>query len=77
MPRLNQQGPEGLGPMTGRRMGRCANVGTSQASPSTEEQFSNFRGRGFGAGRRRGCGRSQGRAMGEGRGFGWQNRFNG
>ena len=30
MPGLNQKGPMGQGPMTGRRMGRCTNFGANQ-----------------------------------------------
>ncbi len=30
MPRRDQTGPEGMGPMTGRGLGRCAGRGSSQ-----------------------------------------------
>ncbi len=52
MPGLNQMGPENMGPMTGRRMGRCA--GGNVQGPAY--------GRGFGTGywRSRGCGRGFG-----------------
>jgi len=75
MPNLNQTGPMGQGPMTGRRMGRCTNFGEkpkqNDASPDenkTNENPSLFqnRGRGFGLGR-----------GGRGRGLGRQNRFRG
>lgn len=77
MPGFDQTGPVGQGPMTGRRMGRCANYGASlknqNATPSdnqTEGQPENFPGRGFGFGlRRAGLGRGRGRGMGR------QNRF--
>ena len=72
---FNQRGPGGLGPMTGRRMGRCTNYGANLKNqgqtPSddlTREQPENFPGRGFGFGRGRG---------GRGRCMGRQNRFRG
>lgn len=58
MPGLNQRGPQGLGPMTGRGQGVCTNR--------------NMAGTGYGAGNgSRGCGRgfgSGGRGMGRGMG---------
>jgi hypothetical protein len=78
MPQMNRKGPEGKGPMTGRRMGRCTNYGASlknqNTTPSDNQtggQPENFPGRGLGFGRGRG-----GRG-GIGRGMGWQNRFRG
>ena len=75
MPGFNQAGPEGQGPMTGRRMGRCTNYGANlknqNATPSdnqTGDQPENSPGRGFGFGRGRG---------GRGRGMGRQNLFRG
>ena len=75
MPNFNQTGPMGQGPMTGRRMGRCAN---SSASPKSNETLTSEnpienptipqRGRGVGLGLGRG---------GRGRGMGRQNRFRG
>ena len=65
MPRFNQQGPMGEGPMTGRKMGKCTNYGEN--SGSVEEQVNENggrRGRGFGM--RRGRCADQGRG---GRGF--------
>lgn len=61
MPRGDKTGPNGLGPMTGRRMGTC--VGNERAG-------FNFRslGRGFANGLRRGLGRNQGN---------YQNQFRG
>jgi hypothetical protein len=47
MPRGNQTGPEGLGPMTGRRMGVCA--GNEQPESNFNFGFRRgFRGRGNG-----------------------------
>ncbi|MHC1705136.1 MAG: DUF5320 domain-containing protein [Tenuifilaceae bacterium] len=75
MPNLNQTGPMGQGPMTGRRMGKCTNFDEKlkQNDPSSEEKPTNEnipqtpnRGRGFGLGR-----------GGRGRRLGRQNRFRG
>ncbi|MDX9848552.1 MAG: DUF5320 domain-containing protein [Tenuifilaceae bacterium] len=74
MPGLNQTGPVGQGPMTGRRMGRCTNYGagrkgqpiidnTNENSPESPIITT-----GFGRG---------GRGRGRGRGMGMQNRFRG
>ncbi|HPE34251.1 MAG TPA: DUF5320 domain-containing protein [Bacteroidales bacterium] len=75
MPNLNQRGPLGEGPMTGRRMGRCTNFGASLRNKNVENSGDtadynpdDFRGRGFGFGFGRGRG-------GFGRGFGRMNRF--
>lgn len=75
MPGFNQKGPMGQGPMTGRRMGRCANAGatpTDQTSPENKDASNldtdNLSGRGLGSGRGRG---------GAGRGMGRQNRNRG
>ena len=75
MPGFNQTGPMGQGSMTGRRMGRCTNLGANpknQASKTTEISIANIpeniQGRGFGFGRGRG-----GRCFG----MGQQNRFRG
>ena len=41
MPALNQRGPMGEGPMTGRKMGRCTNYGTAlknQEVPQDQNQ---------------------------------------
>lgn len=80
MPGLNRRGPQGEGPMTGRRMGRCNpdNKGKTddeilQNRDSSAEPGQGM-GRGFGLGRRFGLGRGQG---GAGRGLGRQNRFRG
>jgi hypothetical protein len=75
MPGFNQRGPEGRGPMTGRRMGRCANYGANpknqNVTPSDnkiEDQPENNPARGYGFGHRR---------RGRGRGMGLQNRYRG
>ena len=75
MPGFNQRGPEGQGPMTGRRMGRCTNYGANtknqNVTPSDnviEDQPEKMVGRGFGFG----CGRGE-----RGRGMGFQNRYRG
>ncbi len=34
MPNMNGRGPQGQGPMTGRRMGRCANKGADSKKPA-------------------------------------------
>jgi len=77
MPGLNQTGPMGQGPMTGRRMGRCTSYGaaknddsTTQSEYQTGRQPENFFGRGFG------FGRGGGRGF-RGRGIGFRNRFRG
>ena len=76
MPGIDQTGPMGQGPMTGRRMGHCTNYGANQkkeistpAGDKDDDQVNEFPGRGFGFGWRRGRGR--------GRGMGRQNRFMG
>ena len=76
MPGLNQTGPMGQGPMTGRRMGRCTNYGaannndsSAQSESQTERQPEKFFGRGFGFGRGRGGRGFRGRSMG------FRNRF--
>jgi len=75
MPGFNQTGPMGQGPMTGRRMGRCTNLGanlkkqTAEIKENPNENLpENIQGRGFGFGRGRG-----GRCFG----MGQQNRFRG
>jgi len=75
MPGLNQTGPMGQGPITGRRMGSCKAIGTNPKSQNLvhsenpdQNLHVNFAGRGFGFGWNR-CGRS--------RDMGLQNRFRG
>lgn len=60
MPNMNMTGPNGIGPMSGRGLGKCNNQ-TNQNPPNN-----NFvRGTGFG----RGCGRGFGCRRGQGRRF--------
>jgi len=73
MPGYDQQGPLGKGPMTGRRMGKCANFGANlknESFNSTEKPEvdlpENIQRRGLGLGRGRGS---------RGRGMGFRNRF--
>ena len=74
MPGLNRKGPQGDGPMTGRRMGRCNpdNKGKTDNEISQNRDSSLEPGQGMGRGL--GIGRGQG---GLGRGLGRQNRFRG
>jgi len=81
MPRMNQTGPQGQGPMTGRRMGRCADVAEDVKQPDLanqpvgeNDQIPLGWGRRFGAGIRncfgRGrCGRNS-QPFNQGRGLG-------
>ena len=79
MPNMNGTGPQGQGPMTGRRMGRCANKGADTKKPAdaasdnqNENTNENLPGRGPGSGSgRAGTGRGRGKGMGR------QNRFGG
>ncbi len=61
MANRNQRGPQEMGPMTGRGMGRCG------GQNNTETQTETGRGRG---GRGMGKGRGQGGGMGNGQGQG-------
>jgi hypothetical protein len=85
MPGLNQKGPMGQGPMTGRRMGRCTNFGANQLKSETADKANteettdtktdaqlpeDFLGRGMGYGK----GMGMGRGMGFGRGRGGMGR---
>ncbi|HPE17891.1 MAG TPA: DUF5320 domain-containing protein [Tenuifilaceae bacterium] len=80
MPGFDQRGPEGQGPMTGRRMGRCTNFGAGRksqpegesSSVNPNENLPENSGRGFGFGRG-----ARGRGRGRARGMGLQNRFRG
>ena len=82
MPNFNQKGPMGEGPMTGRRMGRCTNMGVTRRGKTTEEKENidnpindNPQGQGMGRGRGRGMGRGMKNGMGQGQGGGiGQNR---
>lgn len=64
MPGLNQTGPMGEGPRTGRKMGVCGN---SRRAEDVSPEGVPF---GTGRGMRRGCGMGPGRGMGSGRGMG-------
>lgn len=81
MPGIDQTGPMGQGPMTGRRMGRCTNYSANQgkraattASERNENQVNDLPENAFGFGLRRGRGIG---GRGRGRGLGMQNRFGG
>jgi len=87
MPGFNQKGPEGQGPMTGRKMGKCTNFGANNQTHKeipldNDQQSTDFepgmgrgrrRGSGFGTGQGNGMGRGQGRRGGNGN----KNRFRG
>lgn len=64
MPRGDRTGPDGFGPMTGRRMGYCSGYD----SPGFTKGFPRG-GAGFGAYRNFGRGRGFGRGMGFNRGY--------
>ena len=79
MPRGDKSGPQGMGPMTGRRLGTCAGADapgfvTGGGMPRGGGGFG--WGRGFGGrggfGNGFGPGAGQGRGRGFGRGYGWQ-----
>ena len=61
MPGLNKTGPNGEGPMTGRKMGTCAESANAEQQNVPPAGF----GRGLGLGR--GLGRGGGRGRGRGR----------
>ena len=83
MPGLDKTGPDGQGPMTGRKMGKCTNFGaaskdktksdTQETDDAKEEQGRRRFGWGRGIGRA-GGGRGWGRGWGRGRGGGMGNR---
>ncbi len=68
MPGLNQRGPDNMGPMTGRRMGRCATGYPQDPAGYPGQAY----GRGYGQGYGQGYGYGQGRGCG--RGFGPRGR---
>jgi len=72
MPGFDKTGPEGEGPMTGRRLGRCTGYGAkvrkSSQAENPEDSQENYGRRGFGFGRG---------GRGRGRGMGFRNRFRG
>ena len=65
MPGYDRSGPMGMGPMTGRRMGRCSRRNTADADYGQDMSM--------GMGMGRGMGRGPGRGRGLGRGFGRRN----
>ena len=74
MPNLDKRGPMGEGPMTGRRMGRCTNMGVGRRRQIIEENEcidnqinDNLEGEGFGRGRRRRMRGGLGSGMGQNR----------
>jgi len=67
MPAGDRTGPMGMGPMTGRRMGYCADNYRS----GYYYGLGFGRNRGFGLGRGFGFSHGAGRDFGFGRGFGW------
>lgn len=71
MPGLNKRGPQGTGPMTGRRLGRCTRFGEAlkRESDETIQPADDFPigNAGYGAGWRHG--------RGQGRGNGGGNRY--
>ncbi len=73
MPGFDRTGPEGEGPMTGRKMGRCNPESPyrkgDDTEPMTGHGMAMRRGQGAGRpGRREGGGRG----LARGRGFGWR-----
>jgi hypothetical protein len=88
MPRFNQTGPVGKGPMTGRAQGKCTNYGEkslpqkeNNVNSNTKQEDEIFDGQGRGMGRGLGRGNAQGAGRGigggRGRGMGRQNRNHG
>ncbi len=79
MPGLDHRGPQGEGPMTGRKAGKCTNFGAGRAGKAgqgevnttdKEENVPVTGGRGAGQGPRHGKGRGQGQGSGRGAGRG-------
>ena len=80
MSSLNQKGPMGVGPMTGRKMGRCGNFGGGRRYPTTQENdnpensvTNNPKGQGLRRGQGRGKGLRNGMTQGRSGGMS-QNR---
>lgn len=74
MPGFDQRGPQGQGPMTGRKEGKCTNFGNGNAQEKIEEaplnqqnSWNENRPFGRGLGMQRGAGRGRGRTRGSGR----------
>ncbi len=84
MPNLDQHGPMGQGPMTGRKMGRCTNYGAIPKKQNDAQRLSNddpgdareTAGRGIGF-RRIAAEWGTCKGVGKGFGIGRQNRFRG
>lgn len=74
MPGLNRRGPQGEGPMTGRRMGRCNPDNNGKTDEEMLQNKDSSLEPGQGLGRGLGFARGQGRL---GRGLGRQNRYRG
>jgi len=71
MPRFDGSGPEGLGPMSGRGMGRCNSGNTAagnQAQSGNRGGGYSRAGRGSGKGMGRGAGNGMARSGGRGSG---------
>jgi hypothetical protein len=71
MPGLDKTGPEGKGPMTGRRMGHCTNFGKALKNKDSNDSHEKDD---LGED---GLRRRFGRGLGRGRGMGNRNRFHG
>lgn len=74
MSNLNQKGPMGEGPMTGRKMGRCGNFGAGRRYPTTpesenteNEMTENPQEQRLGRGQGQRLGKGRGRGMGRGK----------
>ena len=80
MPGFDGKGPQGEGPMTGRKAGKCTNFGAGRAGKAVQEesegraeeveQTGTGRGVGRGTRARRGFGRGTGVGRGGGKGTG-------
>lgn len=73
MPGGDRTGPEGLGRMTGRKMGLCTGNDTPGYANPQDVPGRGY-GRGGGRGFNRGGGRGRGFGFGSGRGFGFRSR---
>ena len=81
MPGLDRKGPQGEGPMTGRKAGKCTNFGAGRAGKAVQEESegsaeapgkpdTGLRGAGRGRGGSRGAGQGGRHSGGKGRGVG-------
>ena len=66
MPGLNRKGPEGQGPMTGRKMGRCTNFGAAikEKDFNANPDIVDMEGGGYGRRERNGGGAGRGKGYG-------------